>query len=444
MDFWRNANKSGKKRGKDMACNSINSTIEIFSIVLLLVMLLATAMKKREKNKMDRLYMLLLFLHSVNTLGDLAAWRFTYKPGTLALILTTVGNFSTYFFGAMTCLVFFSYVYLDATGGKRPTRWSIPTAAAIVAGTLFNMGLTLYNFKSGVLYTINDSNEFTWGRLSSLPDNIVLMQTVLTAVLILCNVKRTKWRKLMVSMLYLLVPFVATLMENWQTFLMLLYPALAISSLLIYVVNQQKQETQLTQRELELSESRINVMVSQIQPHFLYNSLNSIYHLCEMDGEKAQQAISDFSDYLRGNLDSLKVSRPVPFETELKHLQNYLALEQIRFEDELKVVYDIQESDFLLPALSVQPLVENAVKHGVGKAQKGGTITITTRRVGDVYEVIVKDNGVGFDLLELKQDGRSHVGIENVRQRVQSMCNGELIIESEIGKGTRAVIRIPR
>lgn len=294
-----------------------------------------------------------------------------------------------------------------------------------------------------MLFSIDQENQFTWGVWSGLPDNVALVQTVLTAGLILCNTKRREWKTLKVSMLYLLCPLIATSLENWQPSLMLSYPAFACSCLLIYVVNQQKQETQLMQRELELSESRVKVMVSQIQPHFLYNSLNSIYHLCEMDVEKAQHAINDFSDYLRANLDSLKLNRPVPFDIELKHLENYLELEQIRFEDELKVTYDIQEEGFMLPALSIQPLVENAVKHGVGKAANGGTITITTRRADTSYEVVVADDGVGFDISEIPGDGQSHIGIENVRQRLQLMCSGSLEIKSEKGKGTTAVIRIP-
>ena len=120
---------------------------------------------------------------------------------------------------------------------------------------------------------------------------------------------------------------------------MLLYPSFAISLLLIYIVLQQEQEKQLIEKELELSDSRIKVMVSQIQPHFLYNTLNSIYHLCEKDNRMAQQAISDFSDYLRMNLKSLDHTEPIPFKEELRHVKTYLHLEKMRFEEDLRVEY---------------------------------------------------------------------------------------------------------
>lgn len=185
-------------------------------------------------------------------------------------------------------------------------------------------------------------------------------------------------------------------------------------------------------------------MLSQIQPHFLYNSLNSIYYLCDKDPKAARQAISDFSDYLRGNMDSLTRSAPVPFYRELKHLKNYLTLEKLRFDDTLEIVWDIQTEDFMIPALTVQPLVENAVKHGICKSENGGTVTISTRECESCYEVEIRDDGAGFDPNGNPSDGKSHVGIENVRSRLSKMCGADLEITSEKGKGTTAIIRIPK
>lgn len=196
--------------------------------------------------------------------------------------------------------------------------------------------------------------------------------------------------------------------------------------------------------EAELADSRISIMLSQIQPHFLYNALNSIYYLCDKDPTAAKQAISDFADYLRGNMDSLSRTGPVPFYMELKHLQTYLTIEKMRFEDTLNIEWDIQTKEFMIPPLTVQPLVENAVKHGVCRSEDGGTVWITTRECADHFEVEIKDNGVGFDVGELKSDGKSHIGIENVRNRLWKMCGATLEITSEKGKGTTALIRLPK
>ena len=185
-------------------------------------------------------------------------------------------------------------------------------------------------------------------------------------------------------------------------------------------------------------------MVSQIQPHFLYNALTSIAQLCEKNPSKAKKATIDFSDYLRRNMNSLKEQSPVSFESELKHLETYLSLEKMRFGDDLNIEYDIQTTDFLIPSLTVQPLVENAVKHGVGMKEDGGTVTIATREYDNRFEVIVSDDGVGFDTEKKPDDGRTHIGMENVRNRLKTMCNAVLNIKSKIGVGTTATITIPK
>ena len=194
----------------------------------------------------------------------------------------------------------------------------------------------------------------------------------------------------------------------------------------------------------ELEQSRIAVMLSQIQPHFLYNSLTSVMDLCDSNPKQAKVAIADFADYLRGNFSSLKTENLISFGTELEHIKKYLRLEKLRFQDELEVVYDIQAKDFMLPVLSVQPLIENAVKHGVGQKIGGGTVTIHTRETADDYVVCITDDGVGFEEREYANDGGTHVGIENTKKRLEMMINARLEIESKKGEGTTASILIPK
>ena len=215
--------------------------------------------------------------------------------------------------------------------------------------------------------------------------------------------------------------------------------------LIIDLRSQYLESLKYEQMQKELYEAKVSLMVSQIQPHFLYNSLTSIAMMCTKDPKKAREATINFADYLRGNMNSLKQKTPVPFKQELEHLKKYLMLEQMRFGDLLNVEYDITTTDFLIPQLSVQPLVENAVKHGVGMKEDGGTVKIATRETDEAYEVIISDDGVGFDTSKpIEDDGRSHVGMENVRQRLKELCNADVIIESEIDVGTTATIRIPK
>ena len=193
----------------------------------------------------------------------------------------------------------------------------------------------------------------------------------------------------------------------------------------------------------ELQQSQIAIMLSQIQPHFLYNSLQVIQQLCRIDPKMAEETVVEFANYLRSNLDSLTRNKPILFEQELHHVETYLAIEKKRFGDKFNVEYDINTKNFMLPALTLQSIVENAVRYGVTKKKSGGTVRITTEKTDNGTVITVSDDGIGFDTEQKPQDGRSRVGIENVSNRLAAMCEGSLTIESEIGTGTKVVMIIP-
>ena len=196
--------------------------------------------------------------------------------------------------------------------------------------------------------------------------------------------------------------------------------------------------------ESELIQARISVMLSQIQPHFLYNSLNTIRYLCTEDPQKAEQAVIDFASFLRGNVDSLSSNGLITFERELEHVNHYFSLEKNRFGDRVNIVYDIGVSDFMLPPLTLQPIVENAVRYGITKKEEGGIVTIKTRETDEDYIITIHDDGVGFNITNIKNkdDKRTHVGIENVKKRLTDQCNGSLDIQSIPDKGTTVVLKV--
>ena len=210
------------------------------------------------------------------------------------------------------------------------------------------------------------------------------------------------------------------------------------------VLETQRIEAEKQAMELKLQESHISIMLSQIQPHFLYNTLNSIYQLCETNPMRARTLVNSFAEYLRNNLSTLEEPGLISFETELAHVNTYLDIEKVRFEDTLEIEYDVKCVDFSLPVLTVQPIVENAVKHGTSKKRGGGKVTISTREEKENYVITVSDTGCGFDPTKPKNDGKVHIGIENVKQRLTNMCAGTLTIQSTVGEGTVATIRIPK
>lgn len=183
-------------------------------------------------------------------------------------------------------------------------------------------------------------------------------------------------------------------------------------------------------------------MISQIKPHFIYNTLGSICQLCREQPEKAAELTRDFSQYLRGNFSELENSKPVLLSKELEHIRHYVNIEQVRFPD-ITVDIDVRCDNFFLPALSVQPLVENAIKHGLMGLESGGKVTISAYETDTEYCVKVSDNGVGFDVNAQPDDDR-HIGIKNIRERISAICGGRLTVESTPGKGTTAVIYIPK
>ena len=280
--------------------------------------------------------------------------------------------------------------------------------------------------------------------------------TIGSVILCVCMSREIKTNKDAKHALFTLIPITAALVFDalnaylgFANFTLLefgtvLALAYQIVNLVIDMRRQYKEAIHYQQLQKELYESRVAIMVSQIQPHFLYNSLSSIAMMCTIDPETAQEATVTFADYLRGNMDSLKQKTPVPFTKELEHLKKYLYIEKLRFGKKLNIVYDIQSDAFVLPQLSVQPLVENAVKHGISRKRGGGTLTIATRETEDSFEVIVSDDGNGFDTTEVKNDGRSHIGMDNVRRRIKEMCGGSVRIESKIGEGTVATVVLPK
>ena len=298
----------------------------------------------------------------------------------------------------------------------------------------------------------------------------VITQSVANVVLIFCLVKEyiladKKDRWMLTGMGLLVLAFeidaIATAKGFWEggfiskyvffvLFVVALFIVLRIIPENINAAEKAKElelqrsrlEAEKNSIEAELKESRISIMLSQIQPHFIYNTLVTIERMCLKDPEKAFDLVRNFSLYLRGNFSELESVIPIRFEEELKHVEHYVNIEKVRFPD-MNIEYDIEVTDFVLPALSVQPLVENAIKHGLMRLETGGNVVIRTYETKEHFCVEVKDDGVGFDT-SLPIEGKKHVGLRNIKGRLNAMVNGELIIESEVGTGTKAVIMIPK
>ena len=200
------------------------------------------------------------------------------------------------------------------------------------------------------------------------------------------------------------------------------------------------QKIEIASQKMEIANQRADIMVLQMRPHFIYNTMMSIYYLCKQDPDQAQQVTLDFTTYLRKNLTAIASAETIPFSSELEHTRAYLAVEQAVYKNTLLVDYDTPHTFFRIPPLTLQPIVENSVKHGRDPYAGEFRISIRTRKTDSGSEIVVADNGRGFDPDETKDPG---IALGNIRQRLEMVCNGSLTIESNEGGGTVVTITIP-
>ena len=331
------------------------------------------------------------------------------------------------------------FLYIVRPEKKYPGCWCLVALNGI---------LHLTAFFSPLVSHIDEGNHYQGGPLHSISYIIGMILLVYWLFQSFRDFRSSRKRDLLIPLLVaLMIPLSIFLdkqagrMEQPVTF-----PTFAIViSCVFYYIWLHLRFVREHEDDLK-AKQRIQIMLSQIQPHFLYNTLSAIQYLCEYDPKAAGETTAKFSRYLQGNMSALKDEGEVPFTQELAHTKIYLDIEKIRFEDALSVVYDIGCTDFKLPTLILQPVVENAVRHGVRGKKGGGTVTLTTREKPDCCEITVSDDGPGFDpnAPQLADDGREHIGIANVKNRLELVSGGSLRIQSEPGKGTLVTIEIPK
>ena len=215
------------------------------------------------------------------------------------------------------------------------------------------------------------------------------------------------------------------------------------------LTEQQRREKELRDLERQLQLSRIRNFTSQMQPHFLYNALGSIQEIVLEDPQYASDLIGDFTVHLRSCIRAMSSDAPIPFDQELANIKAYVNIEKMRLGDKLQILYDTEATRFPILPLSVQPVVENAIRHGVyQRGEKGGTVLIKTRERQDSWLITVQDTGVGFDVATFQTDvscGRKDsTGLKNIMFRLSKVMNGTIDIESTPGTGTTVTICIPK
>ena len=424
--------------------HDLNISVEMggamFCAICAACVTLFSSIEHRYRWYLMSMFTAVLFALMGDALGDIFAGR----PGLLATLATHTGH-AAYYIGAYVLLgLYISYLcgrIEDATGiVYRRTR-----IAAWITCFLWSLLMIL-----GLFYYMDANNNYHRTELYWLAQLPIILCGIISVAFLLRSRKQLNSKAFYCMLLYSLAPAIGAIAQVATHSINFTAITVSFGLIVLFLEMQghsaqllQERTEQLARSREELTENRIAVMVSQIQPHFMFNTLDSIYYLCLTDSQLAADAVDKFSTYLRANLASLDRTTPIPLPTEIAHVRTYLELEKMSKAELLEYKIDVRTEDFAVPALSVQTLVENAVRHGTGKRPGGGTVSVSVEDAGSAYEIWVVDNGVGFDATAEPAPGR-HTGIRNTRARLEAMCNGELIIKSELGKGTTALIRIPK
>ena len=419
----------------------INYVIEFTGIILCIIGLLQIFIgAKIDKNTIKyfvTLYVCLIMYLSCIIAGLIMKGR----PGSYyhaAFLAVTYGEFLLSIITTYSMAQYLLYI-IDPNHKRRLIRNFL-----LIVFSLQTLLLTVSQF-TGLYYTIDYNN--ICHRKSGYPIVILLQILMFLALLYISVRNRTSFTKkeYIAFLVCIIIPLAAMVLQMLFYGVYFVSFATTIAALVMYVLVVSDQTEKFYRNEQENEKLKVDIMISQIQPHFLYNSLGAIQMMCRSNPEAAESAVKEFSLYLRGNMNSISSNVPINFFRELEHTKAYLNLEKLRFEDDLTVEYNIKCINFKIPALTMQPIVENAVRHGIRATSNGkGTVTISTEEFPDHVEVTVSDNGKGFEPNDIPADDRLHIRIKNVRDRLSRICSGKLEITSAPEKGTTVTIILPK
>ena len=417
--------------------------IGIMSCVNMLLIHLTTA----RKDKVTTTYMvfaaifLLFYNLCLGSLVLLEDYEGVLNNKFWAMVLIFMG-FGTYLYAIITAYVVSSYVAYLVKPPKHTydrIRWALPIICVVFFAILMILQHT------GNLVQVDEAGRYSEGDYSFVGHVMVTTYMLIDLMMLIRFRQNVSFRQRRIFSLYIGLPILGIVVRQFVGDVYIAALSSNISVSLFMILSAIGQAEEYRQQELKNEQLKVDILLGQIQPHFLFNVLYVIQEICHIDAEKASDAISEFSKYLRHNMDSLSINSPIPFTDELEHTKHYISLQQLRFGEALVVKFELACTDFYMPTLTLQPIVENAVRYGVRKTSTGeGTVIIQTRAYPDRYEVKVIDNGPGFDPNVRKEDGLSHTGLNNVRQRLQRICDGQLEIWSELGKGTVVTMVLPK
>ena len=352
------------------------------------------------------------------------------------IALSQWGTFLFSLFSSMMMLILTSLIHYSAGESLRNNGLFI---SVFLLWTVY-VGMLISTIFSSAFYSFSEKGEYERGPLYPL----LLFPPVLIMLLNLCGMwrrrKKLNRNQIWAYQMFILVPLFSMLVQMFYSGILATALGIMFGAVALFYFVQKDQEDKFIQMTEENADRRFAIRILQIRPHFIYNVMSSIYYIIDENPAKAREVVRDFSIYLRKVFRSISSQEQVPFTEELEHTRAYLSVEMARFTNQLNVIYDTPYINFKLPPLTLQPVVENAVKHGMDPEIDRLNITIRTRNPEGFNEIIVENDGQNFEPPLNIEDG---IGLPNISDRLKRMCKGELFVTEREGGGTVVTIRIP-
>lgn len=411
----------------------VNVALNILGLIFVTIIFSSCLGEWLKHRSGTRSFVVLLLFVMLALLADTVSWVSEGKVelGLVTLISNTVASCA----GQIAMICFMRYLCINLYANSRGAAFTLNVFSVLCGlSVLYSIG----NAFLGYSFVVSETGHYVHSENAAMVLFHLLFSiaTFVALILMALFAKRSARSSRVAFIVYTLFPMAGIVVDYSIHGVSLTYVGISISVLVIYTnIYLQKQKY--------IEEQKSALMLSQINPHFTYNTLSAIAALCDISPKQAKSLTIDFSRYLRQNLDTMTSASLIPFEKELEHIECYLKIEKARFREKLNVIYAIDCKEFYIPPLSVQPIIENAIKHGITKRAEGGTLKISTFVRDDKYVVEVIDDGVGFDVAAFEANKQGHIGIENVRSRVKRLCKGNLSVKSTMGVGTRVTIEIP-
>lgn len=414
--------------------------LEVGSLLVTAFVLAGLVMCRIEMKGVKKLYIALI-LHMCLVLADLIAKTYVGEaqaPNIYLVMVALECPIMSWMAFAVHCYIAEKFVD-DSLLGLAYT-WG-PAALYLLIDVFW-----ISSFKTGMLFTQNEAGFVFPGPYFILGLVGIYLFFLVDLIFMIIGYVRNRviGFSLMLYCMYLILPLIVLLITFVYQDMFPLYAAFSFSYLLVYIFHHNYEVKCLKNNIEDAVEERIQLVISQLQPHFIINSLTTAKYLCSENPKYAEMALTKISGYFKNNIDMLQSEDLISVKKELSHAQTYLWLEQLRFGESLRVELSTEDVDFDIPPLTLQPLIENAVKHGVCKNEEGGTVAISVVDEDDFYKIMIKDDGNGFDADKLYREEFENGSIAVIKKRLSNTLSASLKVTSKIGIGTTVEITIPK